>query len=131
MNRRPAEAFPVGEFVRDEMEARGWTVADVVRHMGPAWDNLIGELSIKLLIEVDDPEIPLGDGLASGLANAFGTSADYWLNLDRAWRAWALSRLDQGRWMMETAWYWWRCYEQDIRHFWREIGSDDEFYWGA
>ena len=80
--RRPAEVFPPGDFIREEMEARGWNQGDLARIMGrplPAINLIIsGKKSLT-------PET------ASGLAGAFGTSPEFWLNLQSAYQ---LSKLN-------------------------------------
>ncbi|HZQ12683.1 MAG TPA: helix-turn-helix domain-containing protein [Pseudolabrys sp.] len=76
--RIPAEVFPPGEFIRDELEARGWKQEDLAKIMGrplQAINELIGG---KKQIT---PETALG------LAKAFGDDdALYWLNLDNVYR---------------------------------------------
>lgn len=71
--RTPAEVFPPGEFLREELEAREWSqqeLADILNRP----PRLISELlSGKRAIT---PET------ARGLSDAFGTSAEYWLNLE-------------------------------------------------
>lgn len=71
--RTPAEVFPPGEFLREELEARGWSqqeLADILNRP----PRLISELiSGKRAIT---PET------ARGLSEAFGTSGEYWLNLE-------------------------------------------------
>ena len=74
MNARvPAEVFPPGEFLREELEARDWSqqeLADILARP----PRLISELSAgKRAIT---PET------ARGLADAFGMSAEYWMNLE-------------------------------------------------
>lgn len=74
MNARvPAEVFPPGEFLREELEARDWSqqeLADILDR--PA--RLVSELiAAKRAIT---PET------AKGLGDAFGTSPDYWMNLE-------------------------------------------------
>lgn len=74
MNARvPAEVFPPGEFLREELEAREWSqqeLADILDRPPRLISELIaGKRSIT-------PET------AKGLADAFGTSPDYWLNLE-------------------------------------------------
>lgn len=75
--RTPAEVFPPGEFIRDELEERGWTQADLAKIMGrplPVINLIIsGKKSIT-------PET------ATELASAFGTSPEFWLNLENAFR---------------------------------------------
>jgi len=73
----PAEVFPPGEFIRDELEERGWIQADLAKIMGrplPAVNEIIsGKRSIT-------PET------AIALGSAFGTSAELWLNLETAFQ---------------------------------------------
>lgn len=76
-NRTPAEVFTPGEFIRDELDERGWTQADLAKITGrplPTINLIInGKTSIT-------PET------AIGLSNAFGTSAQFWLNLETAYQ---------------------------------------------
>ena len=82
--RTPAETFPPSQFVQDELDARGWTTADLAQRMGG--DLGINQLSIELMIAVDDKNFLMARETAEGLARAFGTSVEFWENLDRAWR---------------------------------------------
>jgi len=79
--RRIAEAFPPGEFLREELEARGWTQVDLAEILGrpPRVVNEIiaGKRSIT-------PET------AKGLGDAFGTGAEYWMNLESAFELWRI-----------------------------------------
>ncbi len=76
-NRIPAEVFPPGEFIRDELEARGWTQADLAEVLGrPAKtisEILLGKKAIT-------PET------AKGLGEAFGVDPQFWMNLEGAYR---------------------------------------------
>ncbi|MBC7860169.1 MAG: HigA family addiction module antidote protein [Burkholderiaceae bacterium] len=71
--RMPAEVFPPGEFLREELEAREWSqreLADILNRPPRLISELIaGKRGIT-------PET------ARGLADAFGTSAEYWMNLE-------------------------------------------------
>ena len=88
-NRVPAQCFPVGEFIADEMAARGWTIYDVARRMGDG-DQATWALTVDLLIECsDNPGVVLDVETAQRLGKAFDTSADLWLNLHRAYSAWS------------------------------------------
>ena len=75
--RIPAEVFPPGEFVREELEARGWTQADLAVILNkplPAVNEIIaGKKAIT-------PET------AKSLGEAFGVGPDFWLNLENAYR---------------------------------------------
>ena len=86
--RVPAEAFPVGEIMREEMEARGWDVYDVAARMGDG-DPATLALTVDLLLECSDMDgIAMSVDLAQRLGRAFDTSADFWLNLHRSFTAW-------------------------------------------
>lgn len=76
--KRVAEVFPPRDFIKEELEERGWGQADLAEILGrtPAF---VGEIvSGKRAIS---PEI------AKALGDAFGTGPEYWLNLDAAYRA--------------------------------------------
>lgn len=79
MNRSIAEAFPPGEYIRDELEARGWTqgdLADILGRTEPQLSDLInGKRTVTLTT-------------AKELAAAFGTSAQVWLNLETTFQLW-------------------------------------------
>lgn len=74
MNARvPAEVFPPGEFLREELEAREWTqqeLADIL------------DRPPRLISELIAGKRAITPETAKGLAEAFGTSAEYWLNLE-------------------------------------------------
>lgn len=86
-DRRLAECFHVGEFIADEMAARGWTSRDVAARMGGE-DDALDELALDLLIAC--PEVLLGDDMPPKLARAFGVPAELFVNLDRAYRDWKM-----------------------------------------
>lgn len=73
----PAEVFPPGEILREELEARGWSQADFAEIIGrdPA---LVSEIiSAKRIITPDT---------ACAIGEALGTSAQVWLNLEAEYR---------------------------------------------
>jgi HTH-type transcriptional regulator / antitoxin HigA len=77
ITRKPAEVFPPGDFIREELEARGWTQADLAKIMGrpePAINQMINN---KRGITAES---------ALELSAAFGTSPEFWMNLDSAYR---------------------------------------------
>src|SRR3954465_8336352 len=76
-NRTPAQVFPPGDFLREELEARDWTQADLARVLGRPVQTISAIINGKKEIT---PETALG------LSAAFGTSALYWLNLEMAYR---------------------------------------------
>ena len=75
--RTVAEAFPPGEFIQDELESRGWSRTDLANIMGrPA----------RLIDEIIAGKRSVSPDIARGLGDAFGTGADFWLNLEAAYR---------------------------------------------
>jgi HTH-type transcriptional regulator/antitoxin HigA len=69
--------FPPGEYIRDELEARGWTQADLA---------FILDRPLQAVNEILTGRKAVTPETASGLADAFGTSPEFWLNLDSAYR---------------------------------------------
>jgi HTH-type transcriptional regulator / antitoxin HigA len=76
-NRTPAEVFPPGEFIRDELSERGWTQSDLAKIM----ERPVS--AINLIISGKKSVTP---ETAVELAEAFGTSPEFWLNLETAYR---------------------------------------------
>ncbi len=72
------QAFPPGEYLTDELEARGWSQADLAKILDRPFQhvNLLANGKRRINIEI-----------ASELSAAFGTSPDVWLNLQAAWDA--------------------------------------------
>ena len=80
--RRPADVFPPGEFLLDELEARGWSQVELAEILGrPA----------GLITDIVKGRRGISAETANGLAAAFGTSADYWMNLESMYQ---LSKLN-------------------------------------
>ena len=67
----------MSDFLREEMDARGWSQADLAKILGLSDQEVHALLSRKL---------PLRLQTATLLGNAFGTSPEYWMNLDRSCR---------------------------------------------
>lgn len=77
MDRTPAEVFPPGEFIREEIEARGWSQVELAEILGRP-PRLVSELIAgKRAIT---PET------AKGLGEAFNTGAQFWMNLESSYR---------------------------------------------
>ena len=76
---RPAEAFPPGDFLKEELEERGWTQHDLAaimgKHVRTVNELVVGKRSVT-------PET------AKSLAAALGTTAQFWLNLDSTYKLW-------------------------------------------
>ena len=78
MNRIPAEVFPPGEFIRDELDARGWTQGDLAQIMGRP---------VQAVNEIVAGKKQITPDTALGLAKAFGDDdALYWMNLENMYR---------------------------------------------
>jgi len=75
--KRPAEVFPPGEFIREELEARGWTQADLAEILGRP---------VRLVNEIIVGKRGITPETAKGLGAAFGTSAQFWLNLESSYQ---------------------------------------------
>ena len=88
MKTKLAEVFHPAEFIVEEMEARGWDCARLVVAM------MIDEFKLNLcavemyLAAAEDEklkkQVRLGE-LAGLIAKAFGTSEDYWKNLEQSY----------------------------------------------
>jgi HTH-type transcriptional regulator/antitoxin HigA len=81
----PAEAFPPGEFIRDELEARDWTQEDLAEILG---------CSLRLVNEVIKGRRAITIETARRLGDAFGTGAQFWLNLETSYQLWRGSHAD-------------------------------------
>jgi len=77
MERTPAEVFPPGELIRDEIKARGLSQVELAEILGRP-PRLVSELIAgKRAIT---PET------AKGLGEAFNTGAQFWMNLESSYR---------------------------------------------
>lgn len=77
-SRAPAEVFPPGDFIREELEARGWTQGDLAQIMGRP---------LRLVNELVAGKKQITPETARGLSKAFGDDDPlYWMNLDSAYR---------------------------------------------
>ena len=87
-----AEVWHPGCFLAEEMTERGWTAKDVAERMGGAShkERIIDGLTVMAIcgeiLLPDDEGSEIGEETAAKLGKAFGTSAEFWLSLDRAWR---------------------------------------------
>jgi len=77
------EVFHPGELVADELEARGWSLADLAK---------AARLSAGYLNEVVAGKRSVTPETARGLAKAFGTDAQIWMNLENAYQEWIAAR---------------------------------------
>ncbi|MCY4622421.1 MAG: HigA family addiction module antitoxin [bacterium] len=73
----PAEAFPPGEYLRDELEERGWTVTEFA--------DIIGR-PVQAVSEILNAKKSITPDTALSLSEALGTSPELWLNLQTAYQ---------------------------------------------
>lgn len=73
----PAEVFPPGEFIREELEERGWTQEDFAAILGRP---------LRLVNEIIMAKRGITLETASELGAAFGTSPQFWMNLESMYR---------------------------------------------
>jgi len=81
----PAEVFPPGEYLRDELDERGWTATEFAEILGRPAQAVSEILNGKKEITVET---------AAELGDALGTSAELWLSLQANYRL-HLLRSDQ------------------------------------
>ena len=73
----PAEVFPPGEFLREELEARGWTQNDLARVIGRPLQTVNQIVNGRKRITAET---------AKELGLAFGTGPEVWLNLENTYQ---------------------------------------------
>jgi HTH-type transcriptional regulator/antitoxin HigA len=82
----PLDPRPPGKWVEDELEERGWTQLDLAEIIGrPA----------QLVSEIISGKRSITPETALGLADAFGTSPELWMNLETRYHL-AKSRAESG-----------------------------------
>jgi HTH-type transcriptional regulator/antitoxin HigA len=84
-DRRPAEAFPPGEFLREELEERSWTQTDLAEILGRP---------VRLINEIIAGKRGITPETARGLGDALGSPPQYWLNLESAYQLWKVPEGD-------------------------------------
>jgi HTH-type transcriptional regulator / antitoxin HigA len=77
--RKAAEVFPPGEFIKEELEARNWSQSELAEIIGRQPSVVHELISGKRVVS---PE------MANALGEAFGTSAEYWMNLESIYQIW-------------------------------------------
>jgi HTH-type transcriptional regulator/antitoxin HigA len=82
-----AEVFPPGEFINDELQARGWTQTDLARILGRPLQTVNAIINGKKAITSQT---------AWELGAAFGTSPEFWMNLETAYRMAQVREVDPG-----------------------------------
>lgn len=72
-DKTPAEVFAPGDILREELEARGWTQADLAEILGRP---------PRLISEIITAKRAITPETAKGLGEALGTGAQLWMNLE-------------------------------------------------
>lgn len=89
MSKTPVVYHP-GEYVREEMKARGWGVREL------AWNMTGKEAELPNLVQICkslmDCKMDINKNIALRLGKALGTSASMWLKLQSAWDQWRLEQ---------------------------------------
>jgi len=75
--RIPAEGFLPGDLIKEELEERGWTQEDLAEILGRTTSAVNEIITGRRGITVDT---------AKGLGEALGTGAQFWLNMESAYR---------------------------------------------
>ena len=75
--RMPIEVFPPGDFIREELEERGWTQDVLAEVLGT---------SPRLVNEIINGKRSITPTTARALGEAFGTGPNVWMNLESAYR---------------------------------------------
>ncbi len=75
--RIPAEVFPPGEVIKEELEARGWSQVELADIMGRP---------PRVVSEIIAGKRAITPETAKGLGAAFGTGATIWINLEGSYQ---------------------------------------------
>jgi hypothetical protein len=86
--REPVEVWPLTHFLCEEMQARGWTTADVAIRMKTSDGYGIDKLTLDLLMANEEANLIIDDNTFAALARAFGVSEQYFRNLHAVWKNW-------------------------------------------
>lgn len=78
-----AEAFPPGEFIKDEMEERGWSQTDLAAIIDRPVQVINELIAGKRSVTIDT---------ARELGEAFGTGPEFWLKLETTYQLWKSQR---------------------------------------
>ncbi len=76
-DRIPAEVFPPGEFIKEELEERGWSQVELAEIMGRP---------PRVVSEIISGKRAITPETAKGLGAAFGTGATFWINLEGSYQ---------------------------------------------
>lgn len=75
--------------INDELESRGWTLETLAQRIAASTGDDLAQTGMVLLAYWDigptTENMRMGGWLANALSDAFGISAEYFLNLEKAW----------------------------------------------
>jgi HTH-type transcriptional regulator / antitoxin HigA len=74
---KPDWTLSPGTLIREEIGARGWTEAELASRTGLGPETIAGILAATVRID---------ELIAARIGEAFGTSAQMWLNMERIYR---------------------------------------------
>src|SRR5258705_9057708 len=77
MARKPAEVFPPGEYIKDELDARAWSQAEFAEILGRP---------PRVVSELINGKRTITPETAKEIAAAFGSTPELWMNLESAYR---------------------------------------------
>lgn len=79
----PAEIFHPSEFIKEEMNARGWSQEYLASLMsGDFQDNY---LALDLYFNVHNSNLRMGQDIIEDFEKIFGVSKEYFQNLEEMW----------------------------------------------
>ncbi|MCG8320209.1 MAG: ImmA/IrrE family metallo-endopeptidase [Cytophagales bacterium] len=76
---KPAKQFGPGYFIKEQMEIREWTQADLAEIIG---------VTLKHINKILNDKQPISLDMAKVLGEVFDTHPKYWINLDTSYRLW-------------------------------------------
>lgn len=83
--RSPAEVWPPRTYLLEELQARGWSLEELLTRMTQTSERVARECLNQVLQVRPIEEMPT---TAAKLAQALGGSAQFWINLDKGfWEA--------------------------------------------
>jgi len=84
--RTTAEVFPPGDFIREELESRGWSQGDLARIIGRP---------LQMVNQIINARKAITAQTAKELGAALGTGPEVWMNLEVQWQLRSAPEPDQ------------------------------------
>jgi len=114
--RIPVEGFLPGDLIKEELGVRGWTQDDLAEILGRTTSSVNEIITGKRGVTVDS---------ARGLGEAFGTSAQLWLNMESAYRL-SLEKTRPGSISLKAALYGLAPIRAMMKRHWIESSTNIE-----